>query len=155
MRSMKAIEMSSLLIGAMLVGALGCSSVTHSSEVAKGSGEVAKGAAMEETQKTPVDPGVASRLTAANTRFGFKLYREILKKSGDRNVFVSGSSIGLALAMAYNGAGGQTQQAMARALELQGLSLDEVNRANAALKTALENPDPKVQLKIANSLWGK
>jgi serine protease inhibitor len=155
MRSMKPIAMSSLLIGAMVLGALGCSSVIHSSEVEKGTGEVAKGAAMEETQKTPVDPGIASRLTTANTRFGFKLYREILKKSGDKNVFVSGSSVGLALAMAYNGAGGQTQQAMARALELQGLSLDEVNRANAALKTSLENPDPKVQLKIANSLWAK
>ena len=139
---------SSLLIGALLLGVIGCSSITHSSEVAKGT-------AMEETQKTPVDPSVAGRLTAANTRFGFKLYREILKQSGDRNVFVSGSSVGLALAMAYNGAAGQTQQGMARALELQGLSLDDLNRANAALKTALENPDPKVQLKIANSLWGK
>jgi len=41
MRSMKPIAMSSLLIGAMLLGSLGCSSVTHSSEVAKGTGEVA------------------------------------------------------------------------------------------------------------------
>src|SRR6185503_1705093 len=96
-RSEARCAMSSLLIGAMLLGAIGCSSVTHSSEVAKGT-------AMEETQKTPVDPGVASRLTSANTRFGFKLYREILKQSADRNVFVSASSVGLALAMAYNGA---------------------------------------------------
>ena len=139
---------NSLLIGVMLLGLIGCSSVTHSSEVAKGT-------AMEETQKTPVDANVASRLTSANTRFGFKLYREILKQSGDRNVFVSGSSVGLALAMAYNGAEGQTRQAIARALEIQDLSMDEVNRANAALKVALENPDPKVQLKIANSLWAK
>ncbi len=146
---------SSLLTGAMLLGLIGCSSVTHSSEVAKGTAEAAKGTAMEETQKTPVDANVASRLTSANTRFGFKLYREILKQSGERNVFVSGSSVGLALAMAYNGAEGQTRQAMARALEIQGLSLDEVNRANAVLKVALENPDPKVQLQIANSLWAK
>ena len=57
--------------------------------------------------------------------------------------------------MAYNGADGETKQAMARALEFQGLSLDELNRAYADLKSALENPDPKVQLQIANSLWAR
>ena len=145
---------STILIGALLVGSIGCSSVTHSSEVPKNA-EVERGPAMEETQKTTVDASVAGRLTTANTRFGFKLYREILKRSGDRNFFVSGASVALALAMAYNGAEGQTRQGMAQALELQGLSLDEVNHANAALKSALENPDPKVQLQIANSLWAK
>ena len=57
--------------------------------------------------------------------------------------------------MAYNGADAETKQAMARALEFQGLNLDELNRAYADLKSALENPDPKVQLQIANSLWAR
>jgi serpin B len=57
--------------------------------------------------------------------------------------------------MTYNGAQGQTQQAMAQTLELQGMSLDEVNQANAALRATLTNPDPKVQLFLANSLWAR
>jgi len=56
--------------------------------------------------------------------------------------------------MTYNGASGSTQQAMAKTLELQGMSLSEINSGYAALlKQILENADAKVQLKIANSLW--
>jgi serine protease inhibitor len=133
---------------AVLLSLIGCSSVSHSSDTKKS-------ATVEETPKPAADVKVDSRLVSANTRFGLKLYKEILKQGADRNVFVSGASVGLALAMAYNGAEGGTRQAMARALELQGISLDELNRANAALKASLENPDPKVQLQIANSMWAK
>ncbi|MBD2021349.1 serpin family protein, partial [Leptolyngbya sp. FACHB-36] len=73
----------------------------------------------------------------------------------DQTVFVSPSSVAIALAMTYNGASGNTQQAMAKALELQGMSLAEVNQANAALRSALENPGKNVQLSIANSLWAR
>jgi serpin B len=57
--------------------------------------------------------------------------------------------------MTYNGADGETQQAMAKALELQGMSLQDINQANDTLKATLENADPAVQLSIANSLWAK
>ncbi|MGQ9872854.1 serpin family protein [Leptodesmis sp.] len=98
-----------------------------------------------------VDP----KLVAANVRFGFKLFSETLKREGNKNVFVSPSSVAIALAMVYNGAAGETQQAMAKAMELQGISLSELNQANAELIKLLENPDPKVQLAIANSLWAR
>ncbi len=61
----------------------------------------------------------------------------------------------IALAMTYNGASGETQQAMAKTLELQGINLQEVNSGNAAMITALENIDSQVELNIANSLWAK
>jgi serpin B len=57
--------------------------------------------------------------------------------------------------MTYNGASGDTQQAMAKALELQGMTMQSVNQANDALKASLENAEPAVQLSIANSLWAK
>jgi len=95
------------------------------------------------------------RIVSADTKFGFSLFSQILKTDADKNVFVSPASVAMALAMTDNGASGDTQQAMARVLELQGLSLEDVNRANAALKAALENPDPKVQLLIANSIWAR
>jgi len=110
---------------------------------------------MNENQNRPADVKFDARLAAANTRFGFNLFAEIEKQGAGQNIFISPASVSLCLAMAYNGADGETKQAMARALEFQGLSLDELNRAFADLKSALENPDPKVQLQIANSLWAR
>jgi serine protease inhibitor len=96
---------------------------------------------------------VDDRLHAATSRFAFKLYDQIIKQRSGKNTFVSPASVMLALAMTYNGADGTTRQAMARALEIEGMSLDDVNRAFADLKSALNPTDPKIQLKIANSLW--
>jgi serpin B len=98
---------------------------------------------------------IDDRLIAATSRFSFKLYNQLLKQRTGKNVFVSPSSVILALAMTYNGAEAETRQAMARALELEGLSLDEVNRGFADLKSMLGSADPKLQLNIANSLWAR
>src|SRR6185503_11870468 len=98
---------------------------------------------------------VDNRLTAAASKFSFKLYDQILKQRKTKNTFVSPTSIMLALAITYNGADGTTRQDMARALELEGMSLEEVNRAFAGLKSVLAPTDPKIQLRIANSLWAR
>jgi serpin B len=102
-------------------------------------------------------PGAApdNRLVAANARFGFKLFDHLAKQDAGKNIFVSPSSVAFTLAMIYNGASGETQQAMATALELPGMSLPEINQANAALRAMLASADPKVQLNIANSLWAR
>lgn len=96
---------------------------------------------------------VNSKLVTANTKLSFKLFSEILKKQPNENIFISPASASIGLAMTYNGANGETQQSIAKTLELQGMSLQEINQANAALKETLENPDPSVQFSIANSLW--
>jgi serine protease inhibitor len=44
---------------------------------------------------------------------------------------------------------------MADALELEGMSLEDVNRLSADLKSALDTADPTVKLKMANSLWAR
>ncbi len=106
------------------------------------------------TAQSPNIP-VDAKLVDANTKFGFKLFSEILKQDSKQNVFVSPTSVAIALSMAYNGASGETQQAMAKALELQGMSLQDINQANETLKASLENADPAIQLSIANSLWAK
>jgi len=99
------------------------------------------------------DEGVNAKLVTANTRLSFKLFRELLKKQPNENIFISPASVAIALDMVYNGASGKTQQAIAETLELQGMSLQEINQGNAALKLTLSNPDPEVQISIANSLW--
>lgn len=106
---------------------------------------------LEKEQLKKVD----DRLIAANSKFAFKLYDQAVKQRGDKNLFVSPASVMLALAMTYNGAEGETRRAMADALGLQGMSLQEVNRAAADLTSVLGSTDQKVQLKIANSLWAR
>ena len=98
-------------------------------------------------------PEINQKLISANTRFGFKLFSEIQKKQPNKNIFLSPSSVAMALTMAYNGSAGETQKAMNKALELQGLTLEEINRNNNILKTSLTTADPQVKLAIANSLW--
>ncbi len=95
------------------------------------------------------------RLVAANNRFAFELFNQLQLKDNGKNVFYSPLSVALALSMAYNGAAGETQEAMRRALKTEGLSLGEINEASAALINSLMSSDPKVELAIANSLWAR
>jgi serpin B len=98
---------------------------------------------------------VDGRLVEGNTSFGLKLFKAILEASPGENIFISPASVSLALAMTKNGAAGETRAAMAQALQLEAMSLDEANAAFADLRSILLNPDPKVELSIANSLWAR
>lgn len=100
-------------------------------------------------------PIVDQKVITANNKFGFKLFSELLKQGSSENVFISPTSVAIALAMTYNGAKGETQKAMAKTLELQGISLPNINSANAALIAAVQNFDDNVQLTVANSLWAR
>jgi serpin B len=97
---------------------------------------------------TPVDPAI---VTADNT-FGLKLFQN-LNSGATGNVAIAPISVAMALQIVYNGAAGVTQQGMAQTLQLGSLSTPDLNNDNAALQGSLMNPDPKVQLTIANSLW--
>jgi len=94
-----------------------------------------------------------SEIVSANTRFGFKLYQELIKQDGKNNIFASPLSVSLALSMCCNGADGETQKVMAKALELENLPLSQVNEAYAGLMDTLLNLGTDVQLSLANSLW--
>ncbi|YAF96391.1 MAG: serpin family protein [Nodularia sp. CChRGM 3473] len=133
----------------VLLGVLGCSQVNSSTNALAQSGLPQSASPLP--KKTLMSD---TKLVDANNKFGFKLFSEILQNDGsENNIFVSPASVAIALGMAYNGASGSTQQAMAKTLELQGMSLADINSAYATLKGLLENPDPQVQLTIANSLW--
>ena len=93
------------------------------------------------------------RLVDANNKFGFKLFSEIQKSQSNKNVFVSPISIAIALSMTYNGAGGETQEAMVKTLNFQGMSLEEINQANKELGILLNSLNPEIKLNIANSIW--
>jgi serpin B len=96
-----------------------------------------------------------ARFVVANNQFGFNLFNQFRQKDQNKSIFFSPLSVTLALAMTYNGAAGETQQAMARTLKFNEMSLSEVNQASAALMNSLKSSDPKIELAIANSLWAR
>ncbi|MBN3938770.1 serpin family protein [Nostoc sp. NMS9] len=134
----------------VLFSVLGCSQVdSNKSALAQSSLPQPETPLQKKTANTD------TKIVESSNKFGFKLFSEVLKNDrGEKNIFISPSSVAIALAMTYNGASGSTQQAMAKTLELQGMNLPEINSSYAAvLKQLLDNSDTKVQLKIANSLW--
>ncbi len=101
--------------------------------------------------------GVDVRIVKASNEFGMQLHRKLVQteQNKKKNIFISPTSISLALAMTYNGSKGETQTAMAKTLGWQGMSLDEMNRGNKTFISLLQQPGSGVQLRIANSLWSR
>ena len=71
----------------------------------------------------------------------------------DKNLFFSPFSISMALGMTLNGANGTTKEAMLDALELSGMSMDDINSSYKYLIDNLKPLDPDVVFNIANSIW--
>jgi serine protease inhibitor len=145
-------------IGALLAAAIslvGCGGSSVSTVHSPPGGNSFNGgttpAAIAQAQKagTSVDPAIV----AADNSFGLSLLDTLLPGDNGDNIAISPLSVALALQVTYNGAVGQTQIAMARTLQLGALSDQALNSDNAALQASLINPDPNVQLTIANSPW--
>lgn len=96
---------------------------------------------------------ISNPLIQAQTEFGLQLFQTLRRQSPQKNIFISPTSIATALSMTYNGASGQTQQEMTKALALQGMSIAQVNELSQQLQTTLQRLDPDVTLTLANSLW--
>ena len=60
------------------------------------------------------------------------------------NTFISPTSLLMALSMVYNGADGSTKEEIAKALQVEGIEVEELNEVNASLITSTkgfkENP---------------
>jgi serine protease inhibitor len=96
----------------------------------------------------------AAKATAtAQNGFGLRLLRALDKAQPDGNVFISPASIGAALAMTLNGAGGETQKQMAAALGFDGQSIQSVDDGYKALIPAITQNGSDVQVSMANGLW--
>jgi serine protease inhibitor len=105
--------------------------------------------AQAKDENTTVDPAIVS----ADNTFGLNLLNTVIAIDGGGNTAIAPISAAMALQIAYNGAGGSTQQAMAATLQLNGLSVSQLNSDNAALLASLIDPDPQVTVTVANSLW--
>jgi serine protease inhibitor len=97
--------------------------------------------------------GDGKDLADAHNDFGLHLFDNLVQEQPGNNVLISPTSIGLALAVVYNGAAGETERQMAATLALKGMTLEEINQEAARLMAELQNVPEGVQLALANSLW--
>lgn len=94
-----------------------------------------------------------TELVRADNKLGLDIFSYLTVSRPQENVFISPLSIALALQMTMQGAGSQTFDAMAGALNLAGQDRVAVGVGNQALRDQLTGADKKVRLDIANSLW--
>jgi serpin B len=86
--------------------------------------------------------------------FGADLLSKLGGSSG--NAVLSPYSIAVALQMALEGARGQTAAQMAKTLHMPGVSAAQLTATAASLRqdlAALDDPQKKVTLRIANGMW--
>ena len=94
----------------------------------------------------------AHALAKPYAQFGFDALRELAAKRPDGNIFISPTSIAVALAMTSNGANGTTRDAILATLHSDPHAFDTFNAANRALVEQMGNTTA-VQLSMANALW--
>lgn len=104
-------------------------------------------------QKTIELDEKSAELIEADNTFGFELLQKIRANSDDENIMISPLSISLALAMAYNGADGNTKTEMEHAMKLNGLTPDQINQSYKMLIKALQSLDEDVVFDIANAIF--
>jgi serine protease inhibitor len=114
---------------------------------------------------TPGDPGVGNPLQIelaegsdlvleSMNEFGLDMFRLLTEdEEPGTNIFISPTSISLALAMTLNGANTTTEDSMAYAMRVDHLTADQINETYRDLIDALTTCDDKVILEIANSIW--
>jgi serpin B len=109
-----------------------------------------------------VDEMALDELVTGNNAFAFDLYHRL--RGEEDNIIYSPYSISLAMAMAFAGARGETEQQMAEALHYY-LPQDDLHPAFNALDLALASREEAAasdddegrafQLNIANAMWGQ
>ena len=108
------------------------------------------------TTPSPGPPNLTAAEKAmiqSSNEFSFDIFKQIVSEEEDTNIFISPLSMSYALGMTYNGANGQTEEAMRDVLGYADLSDEEINQSYKSLTEALIGLDPKVVFEIANSIW--
>lgn len=93
------------------------------------------------------------KTVASSNDFAFRAFAQLSEAEGPENVFISPLSISMALGMAYNGADGETKEAMRKALGFTLPTDEEINKSFKDLDALLKGIDKDVVFTSANSLW--
>lgn len=92
-------------------------------------------------------------LLESSNSFAFDIFKEMVAQEEDTNIFISPLSMSYALTMTYNGADGQTEEAMKTVLGLGDYSSEEINQSFKSLTATLLTLDPSLIVELANSIW--
>lgn len=93
-------------------------------------------------------------LVSSSNDFGLELYKTLVKEEGENNnIIISPLSISTAISMVLNGAVGETELAILKALQLEGSSTAQNNQIYRDLIDYLPNVDKSTKAQIANSTW--
>lgn len=123
----------------------GCSKGLHTGETPSKTGEAP-------VQEIKVSSAVVTNVNG----FAFRLMNKIQETEPEQdNIFVSPLSLHMDLGMLLNGAEGNTYDEMAKLLDVNNLSLEDINKVYGTLLDKLPNVDPKVKLGLYNSVWYK
>ncbi|MBN2111923.1 serpin family protein [Candidatus Woesearchaeota archaeon] len=97
-------------------------------------------------------PETLEEVVDSNNQFALELYSYLSQKEG--NVFFSPYSISTALAMTYEGAGGETAEEMANVFHFAENSTARQS-SFAAIYNLINSPDSEYKLNTANALWAQ
>src|SRR5699024_10466502 len=92
-----------------------------------------------------------NQIVEPNNKLAFNLLTQV-EPDDKQNLFISPTSLFMALSMVYNGADGETKAEIAEALKATGIEVENLNKANASLISKLHNHSA-IDLDIANSIW--
>ena len=132
-----------IIITVVLVVFIGGMSCSGTSEILK----------LANTAQAAEEVGIENPTVEANNQFGLQLFQRLYQTN--KNLFISPLSISIALTMTLNGATGDTQQEMKKALALSDLDLETINSDFGNLQKSLQLNSSRIKLQIANSLWGR
>src|SRR6185503_199162 len=104
------------------------------------------------TRQLDLPPNSDAVISASN-QFAFKFFNTVLQQDpAQNNKLVSPLSVYTALSMLYNGASNSTRDSIAKTLQLNGISIDDLNALNKTLIQQMPTEDNKVAMNIANSI---
>ena len=92
------------------------------------------------------------KIISANNHLGFELLSNV-EANADGNIFISPTSLFMALSMIYNGSDEVTKEEIAKVLHVEGMDANSLNKANASMMSILQSDSKQIQLNIANSIW--
>ncbi len=107
---------------------------------------------MANDQKARKYPGNRIRLVGGLNRFAFRLFQQLCEEQPEGNLFLSPSSVAIALAMTHLGTNGKTEDELA---SLLGYSMPEEKRREAFRELAEATRTGGVEFRSANRLWAQ
>ncbi len=128
-----------LIIGSLLILTSACGQGTNSG-ILNGSKNI------------EFDEDDYKKIISANNKLAMDLLPN-LESNEQGNIFISPTSLFMALSMVFNGADTETKEEMAKVLNSEGIDITELNKANASLLSKLHNESEDIDLKVANSIW--